>query len=129
MEPHSTASHMVTMAACTTTVLTDTPCLFTFLNDGGRMPSCAVSRSARDGPTIHADISASTPSAKSRATANTIQLNAGPICSTYMARNASITPNDRLPSSTLAGSVVATAKPPSASSAMVSTAKMIMASG
>ncbi len=46
------------------------------------MPSCAVSRSARDGPTIHADISANTPSAKSRATANTIQLNAGPICST-----------------------------------------------
>ena len=93
------------------------------------MPSCAVSSSARDGPTIHADISASTPSAKSSATANTIQLRPGPMCCTKMARNASITPNDRLPSSTVAGSVVATAKPPSASSAMVSTARMIMAKG
>ena len=51
------------------------------------------------------------------------------MCCTKMARNASMTPNDRLPSSTLAGSVVATAKPPSASSAMVSMASTIMASG
>ena len=46
-----------------------------------------------------------------------------------MARNASMTPNDRLPSNTLAGSVVATAKPPSASSPMVRMASTIMASG
>ena len=108
MDPHSTASHTVTMTAWMTTVFTDTPCLLTFLNDGGRMPSCAVSSSARDGPTIHAEIS---------------------MCCTKMARNASITPNDRLPSRTDAGSVVATAKPPSASSAMVRIASTIMASG
>ena len=129
MDPHSTASHTVTMTAWMTTVFTDTPCLLTFLNDGGRMPSCAVSSSARDGPTIHAEISASTPSASNSATTNTIQLIDGPMCCTKMARNASITPNDRLPSSTDAGSVVATAKPPSASSAMVRIASTIMASG
>ena len=129
MEPHSTASHTVTMAAWMTTVFTETPCLFTFLNDGGRMPSCAVSSSARDGPTIQAEISASTPSASSSATANTIQPSDGLMCCTKMARKASITPNDKLPSRTDAGSVVATARPPSASSAMVRMARMIMANG
>ena len=59
------------------------------------------------------------PSGGASGQATDVQLHAQWLLRTKgkMARNASITPNDRLPSSTLAGRVVATAKPPSASSA------------
>ncbi len=97
MEPQSTASQIVTMMPWMTTVFTLTPFLLVLAKDFGRMPSSAVDRRARDGPTIHEEISASTPAARRNAMTYTSQ----PAWkwASKMAANEAMTPSLMLPSS------------------------------
>ncbi|MNE94407.1 hypothetical protein D3C81_1576580 [compost metagenome] len=63
----STISATEVMSNWEMTSTTGTPFLFILAKRAGRIPCCAVTNIPREGPTIHAAISASTPRSNSAA--------------------------------------------------------------